>query len=67
MPDPTPKQLQLLKELVLFGGTLIISRGENKSDYLLLQQLGLIKSIKLDGALAEVLYEVTERGREAAL
>ena len=67
MPDLTRKQLGLLKELVLYGGTLIISRGEDKPDYLVLQRLGLLKSFALNGPLNEILYEITDRGREAAL
>ena len=66
MPDLTPKQLRLLKELMLFGGALIISHGEDKTDYLLLQQLGLIMSVNLNGPLNEVLYEITAIGRAAA-
>jgi hypothetical protein len=59
--DPTPKQMQLLRELDFFGGALIVRSRMDAHEYVHLQNAGLVTCFTM--YLNEVRYEITEAGR----
>jgi hypothetical protein len=57
----TPRQMQLLRELDIYGGTLIVRSRKDDRDYLHLQNAGLVSSSTM--FTNEVHYKITDAGR----